>query len=117
MVFPRWRVDILFARKLRKHMNSASMRQKKFGDLAKVIGRRLDDLAALESLVEAYDIPGRLEPLLEDRAGQFSLRLSGNWRIIIEPANDPMPTRDDGSIDPGKVTAIRVVAVEDYHKK
>jgi plasmid maintenance system killer protein len=108
-------VDIVFSKKLGKHMNTASSRQRQYGELAKVIGRRLDDLSALTNLEEAFGLPGRFEALSGDRAGQFSIRLSGNWRLILEPANEPLPTRDDGGINPAKVTAIRILEIVDYH--
>jgi proteic killer suppression protein len=108
-------VDITFEGRLGKRINSDKARQKEFGELARVIGRRLDDLAALTTLDEAHSIPGRFEALSGERAGQFSLRLSGNWRLILVPANDPVPLREDGGIDLTMVTAIRVVEVVDYH--
>lgn len=108
-------MDILFAKKLGKLMNSASARQKAFGSLARPIGRRLDDLAALETLAEAYALPGRFEALGADRAGQFSLRLDANWHLILEPADDPLPRTDDGGVDLTRVRAIRVLEIVDYH--
>ncbi len=109
-------MDILFAsKKIEKQMNSASARQKAYGERAKVIGRRLDDLSALPNLSEASGLPGQFEALKEDRTGQFSLRLSANWRLIFEPANDPIPTLEDGGIDLTRVTAIRIVEIVDYH--
>ncbi len=108
-------MEIIFAKKLGKHMNSAPARQKAFGVRGKVIGQRLDDLAALANLAEATGIPGHFEALTEDRAGQFSLRLSANWRLILEPANEPTPTREDGGTDLTEVTAIRILEVVDYH--
>jgi len=37
------------------------------------------------------------------------------YRLIFDPANDPIPKKDDGGLDWTKVTAITVLAVEDYH--
>ncbi|MCC5874692.1 MAG: killer suppression protein [Candidatus Sumerlaeia bacterium] len=108
-------MEIIFDKKIARHINSSKARQKKFGALASPIGRRLDDLVALENLDEARGIPGRFEALTEDRHGKYSLRLSGNWRLVFEPANDPIPTLEDGGIDLEKVTAIRILEVVDYH--
>ncbi|MGH7064276.1 MAG: type II toxin-antitoxin system RelE/ParE family toxin [Stellaceae bacterium] len=44
-------------------------------------------LAALETAAEPSDmaLPGaRLHPLRGDRAGQWSVSISGNWRVIFE---------------------------------
>jgi len=108
-------VDIIFAKKLKKKLNTATAREGEFGSLAKSIGRRLDDLAALPDLSEAFALPGRFEQLSGDRSGQFSIRLTGNWRLILEPANDPVPLLDDGGIDLSQVTAIRIIEIVDYH--
>ena len=44
------------------------------GDLAKRLNRRLDDLR----------IPGyRLHPLTGELAGHWSIRVSGNWRLVF----------------------------------
>lgn len=98
-------------------MNDARARQKEYGDRAKALGTRLDDLAAIESLDEAFLLPGHFEPLSGDLAGQYSMRLSGNWRLILEPANNPIPRKPDGGHDLKRVTAIRILGVVDYHKK
>ncbi len=42
----------------------------------------------------------RLHPLKGDRAGQYAMTLTGNYRLIVESVNED---------------AVRVLAVEDYH--
>lgn len=108
-------MDISFPPKLAKQVNSAALLKMRYGELAKQIRRRLDDLAALSQLSEANQIPGSFESLRGDRQGQFSLRLSGNWRLIFEAATDPIPLRQDGGIDLERVTAIRIIEIVDYH--
>lgn len=108
-------MDIIFSKKLTKHFASKAALTKRYGDQARIIGRRLDDLAALSTLDEATALPGRFEALTGDRLGQYSLRLSANWRLIFEPANVPIPTLDDGGIDLTKVTAVCVTEIVDYH--
>ena len=41
--------------------------------------------------------------------------LTGNMRLVFEAANDPVPTRDDGGLDWGSVTEVRILEVGDYH--
>jgi proteic killer suppression protein len=41
--------------------------------------------------------------------------LTGNWRLIFRPDHDPVPQRSDGGIDLAAVTAVIIVAIEDYH--
>jgi proteic killer suppression protein len=53
--------------------------------------------------------------LTGDRRGQLSLDLVHPYRLIIEPADDPVPCKADGGLDWSRVTAIRVLGVEDTH--
>lgn len=38
------------------------------------------------------------------------------YRLIFEPAHDPLPQKDDGGLDWFQVTAITIVGVEDTHE-
>ena len=40
--------------------------------------------------------------------------LTGRY-LVFEPANDPLPVNDDGSLDLGAVTKVRILEVTDYH--
>lgn len=37
-------------------------------------------------------------------------------RLIFEPADNPIPIKPDGRIDWKKVTAIKIIGVEDTHE-
>ena len=51
-----------------------------------------------------------------DRAGQLAIEVSGAKRLILEPAVQPAaPTKPDGGLDWTRVTAVRLVALLDYH--
>ena len=51
--------------------------------LTRRIRRILTELAAAQS-AQDIDLPGyRLHPLKGDRQGQWSVRVSGNWRIVF----------------------------------
>jgi proteic killer suppression protein len=102
--------------KLRDLMNSQKDLQKQYGQAGfKRIGQRLSDLQAAENLEEMRQLPGKCHELKGDRAGQLSVRLHGGYRLIFEPANDPVPYKDDGGLDWTKVTNIRILEIEDYH--
>ena len=47
--------------------------------------------------------------------GAFALDLQGGHRLVIEPAENPLPKLNDGSLDLSNVTAIRVIYIGDYH--
>ncbi|KRT74913.1 MAG: plasmid maintenance system killer protein [Deltaproteobacteria bacterium CSP1-8] len=83
---------------------------------AKKIRRRLADLQAAVTLAEVSTLPPvRCHPLQGDRAGQFAVDVQQPYRLIFEPANDPVPRMEDGGIDLTKITRIRILGVEDYH--
>lgn len=110
-------MEILLSGRLRKTMNDSKARRKEYGELAEAIGRRLDDLRAIATLADAFQLPGRFEPLAGNRLGEYSMRLSPNHRLILAPANDVLPKTRDGGVDLNQVTAVRILGVEDYHKK
>ncbi len=69
------------------------------------IGRKyLQRLAVLRSVDKFNDPYGhrslRFHPLKGNRAGQFAMTLTGNYRLIIERIGED---------------AVRIVSVEDYH--
>ncbi len=69
-------------------------------DLANVARRKLAVLDAAEHLEDLRLPPGnRLEALRGDRAGQHSIRINGQWRVVFI-------WRDDGA---------HAVEIVDYH--
>ncbi len=74
---------------------------------------RLADLRAASNVAELNS--GRPHPLKHDRAGQFALDLFGGKRLVFEPANNPVPTRDDDSIAWDLVTKVRIIFIGNYH--
>ena len=88
--------------------------KKKYGTVvAKKLAQRLVELFAAECVSEL--IAGHPHPLIDNRAGQFSMRLDGAYRLIFASTNQPPPTSPDGGIDWNSVTKITILSVEDYH--
>ena len=110
-------MDILFAEAdLQRACTTHKVAQKQWGAKnAKVLGRRLDDLRAVANLFGMFSLPGKCHPLQRQHAGRYAIALDGGYRLVIEPANEPLPRTPDGGLDTRGVTVIRVVAVEDYH--
>lgn len=108
-------MDIFFADDdLEKLCSDVRTMSKKLGKpCSKKLVRRLSDLAAAAHVRELT--AGRPHPLKGDRAGQFAVDLHGGVRLVFEPDHEPPPTKDDGSIDWSRVTAIRIVYIGDYH--
>ncbi len=59
--------------------------------------------------------PERCHELSGKRKGTFAVDLKHPFRLIFEPADEPVPKKDDGGIDLKKVTMITILSVEDYH--
>ena len=111
-------IIIYLTDKLKDIFNDSKALRATYGaHIAKQIRKRLDDLAAVNNLDEMRFLPGKFHPLREDRAGQFAVSLDHHNRLIFEPANEPLPTREDGGLDWKKVTAVRIIEVKDYHGK
>lgn len=111
-------MDILFAgSKLLQLCNSFSLAQRHWGtDNSKLIFRRLDELRAVNVLEEIRKLPqARCHELTGDRSGQLSVSVKHPYRLIFEPANDPIPKKADGGLDWKSVTIIRIMEVVDYH--
>lgn len=111
-------MDIYFqGSKLERICNDQSQRIRTHGPVcAKLIGRRLDQFRVAENLNVMGSLPQvRCHELKGDRKGTLAVDLEHPYRLIFEPANDPVPRKSDGGLDWTNITAIRVLAVEDYH--
>lgn len=82
---------------------------------AKKLRARLDDLDAASSMEDMRNLPGRWEELQGRRAGQFSARLHGGYRLIVRPQTEPPPVKADGGLDWRAIDSIYIVEVVDYH--
>lgn len=111
-------MDIYFKyKKLQKICNSAQESNKEWGpELAKKIRQRLLELQAAECLADISHLPPpRLHELEGVMKNKFAVDLRHPYRLIFEPAHDPIPLRSDGGIDRSQVTAILILGVHDYH--
>lgn len=111
-------VDILFKdQKLEKVCNDESLLIRKYGPVcARRIRRRFDQLRSAENLAALRVLPQvRCHELKGNREGTLAVDLEQPYRLIFEPASDPIPRKLDGGLDWNEVTAIRILSVEDYH--
>lgn len=76
-------------------------------------------LAALRSAQTLAMVPAtppeRRHLLSGGRRGQYAVDLVHPYRLVFEPAHDPVPRTTDGGIDIDRVTAITIMEVVDYH--
>lgn len=111
-------VDIVFSnRKMGKIYSNQTLLLREYGERqAKLIRRRLDELAAADTLEDLRCLSqARCHELKENRAGQLSVDLVHPYRLLFVPANEPVPRKPDGGLDWSQVTAVRIVGVEDTH--
>jgi len=102
-------------KKLAKVLNSSKLIDRTYGKLGKKIKIRLDDLATVDNLKDAMDLPGRHHPLSGNRKGQFACDLEHPFRLIYEPANEPLPIDENNALIYKEVTIIEIIEVTDYH--
>jgi plasmid maintenance system killer protein len=77
---------------------------------------RITEFEAASSLADISKLPpARCHELLNNRAEQLSVVLSGKMRLIFKPCNDPVPKLPSGGLDWSKVTEIIILEVIDYH--
>lgn len=111
-------MDILFqGRKLEKTCHDQSLRVRTYGLVrAKLLERRLKEFRIVENLEELRLLPQvRCHELKGNRQGTLSVDLDHPYRLIFESANNPVPRKFDRGLDWTQVTAIRILAVENYH--
>lgn len=111
-------MDILFQdHKLEKLFNNDSLLFRKYGtECAKLLKRRLDELRAADNLEILRSLSrARCHELKGDRAGTLAVDAKNPYRLIFEPAHEPVPRKPDGGLDWAQVTIVRVLSVEDYH--
>lgn len=103
--------------KLAKVMNEEARLKKEYGAKnAKQIRLRLAVLSASVSLSDVPTVPpDRRHQLSGDYKGCFAVDGEHPFRVIFEPAHDPLPQKPDGGLDLQKVTAITILDVVDYH--
>jgi toxin HigB-1 len=108
-------MDIEFAdTNLIELCNDERVAKRKFNAaLVKQLHHRLMDIRAAPFVTNI--IGGKPHPLEREREGQFALTLVGLYRLVFEPANNPIPRKADGKIDWSNVNKVRIVYIGDYH--
>lgn len=113
-------MDVSFAnRRLARQLSEERRLRKEHGERrARLLMRRLLVLRAAVNLAvfwPPFNGPERCHELSGNRKGQLSMDLDHPYRLILSPEHEPIPRTNDGGLDWEKVTAVRIVAVEDTH--
>ena len=91
-------------RDLERICTDAGRMQRALGaQVAKALKLRIAELMRVEEMGDLLLGTGRWEELKADRSGQWSARLTGNWRLIVEP-------------DEAERLVVLVVEIVDYHR-
>jgi toxin HigB-1 len=79
--------------------------QRKLGaQIAKALKVRIAELRYVAEMLDLLLGTGRWEELSGDREGQWSARLTGNWRLIVEP-------------EEREAITVIVIEIVDYHRR
>ncbi|MES2648118.1 MAG: type II toxin-antitoxin system RelE/ParE family toxin [Bacteroidota bacterium] len=103
-------------KKLKKVLTDPVLIQKNFGDNAKKVAQRMQEMRDAPNLAVLISIPAaRCHSLSGNRQNEYAVSISPNHRLIFEIANDPVPGNNDGSVNTLLVTIIRILESTDYH--
>jgi plasmid maintenance system killer protein len=102
--------------KLKKQFSNATEIKKTFGEMARKVAQRMQEMSDASTLAVLMQIPAaNCHPLKGDRMGQWAVFVSPNHRLLFEINHKPVPLKADGSVDTTKVTGITIIATADYH--
>ena len=104
------------SRRLEKQLSDEAQIRRAFGDRGRRLMMRLDVLKAAANLDDVpHTPPIRRHALSGKWAGHYAVDITGNWRLIFRPVT-AAASRDPGGVaDLAGITAIEIVAIEDYH--
>lgn len=76
----------------------------------------MKELSACDNLEILKSIPAaRCHELKGEKKGAFAVDISRNCRLIFIPDHNPLPVKEDKSIDCIKITDVKILRTEDYH--
>jgi toxin HigB-1 len=79
--------------------------------------QRLDDISAAESLDVLRTLPGHYHPLSANRMGQWACDLNQPYRLVFRAVENPPVVSTAGSERRGRITAVSLIEVTDYHER
>ena len=105
------------SRRLERLFSSEAELTRTYGQRrARLITARLVGLQQLDTLQQVpTGPPFRRHQLTGNRDEQFAVSIDYQLRLVFEPDHDPMPRNPDSGIATSQVTAIVIIAIEDYH--
>ncbi len=110
-------MDIIFADKnLKKYADNINLSVRKLGaKRAGLFHQRLEDMAASDSFADLEHLPGRFHSLTQNRKGQWACDLDHPYRLIFEPAEEPLPRDKQGNLMLTEIKIVEIIEIKDYH--
>jgi len=103
-------------KKLERSLTTDKGLSKAYGALANKIKQRINQLISANDLEIVSKLPVlRLHQYKGKEKGTWSIDIQKNWRILFIVNQNPIPTKEDGSVDLKAITIIRIEAVADPH--
>ena len=103
--------------RLEKQFSAEKELQRAYGKAVTV--RIQTRMAVLKNAPTLADVPKeppeRCHPLKNNRRGEFTVDVGSRQRLVFVPNHDPMPRRQDGSVEPNLVRAITILGIIDPH--
>lgn len=91
------------------------MQQRLGKGMAQRLKQRMAELNAADMLADISHLPPPRLHELTNRNGVFSVNLEYPYRLLLIPANDPIPRKEDGGIENAQVNEIEIIGIEDTH--
>lgn len=110
-------MDIIYhSNKLKKQLTDLKELGKAYGQLARKINQRHEELKAADNLAVMRLFPAACcHELKGNCKGSLAVKVSGNYRLLFQVSHDPIPEKEDGGLDWEAVTAIKIIEIVDYH--
>ena len=110
-------MEIVYAnKKIQKVCDSLATMRREFGNRrAQALEARIQQLEEATCLEDLRHVAGGWHELGQNRKGQIAANVGHPYRLIVEPVDDPPPTKPDGGLDWSRITAVQIVEVVDYH--
>lgn len=110
-------MNIIFAnKKLEKMANNFALSKKKLGNKRAIkYHQRLNDIYDVENFDKLKFLPGNFHLLKGDRNGQWACNLDHPYRLIFEPAANPVPTNEHGTLILTEIKIVEILEIIDYH--
>ena len=104
-------------KKLEKVFSSEKELTRTYGaEQGRLLVKRMSVLRTVRCLADLRTLPQlHAHELKGDRAGQISITVRQPYRLILLPANEPVPRLADDGLDWAAVTEATLIEIVDYH--